>query len=284
MGLETVELCIPSYVFWPQSSPLSTPCHTTYQELTEQELCDAPWKVCLWGIVSRIVNVVGKRLHLQCVRPGFKPWVGKIPWRRAWQPTPVFLPGESHEQRSLVGYSPWGSRRVRHDWAHKCVCVCEIGALGPWARHLLNFPGLQFSHLRKSLAFCHKVGLTPLCPAHLAGTSHSCDQHTPQGPHAFPLFQLPFCHLLWPSVSPLGSTPWMSSLHHLLASTHTTPTPLLSTKCSYKLPVFTVLMTRVSSCFLRLLLFSLVFMCVSFPPPGSQRERFGWCLLQSWVY
>ena len=36
----------------------------------------------------------------------FYPWVGKIPWRRAWQPTPVFLPGESHGQRSLAGYSP----------------------------------------------------------------------------------------------------------------------------------------------------------------------------------
>ena len=35
------------------------------------------------------------------------PWVGKIPWRRKWQPTPVFLPGEFHGQRSLVGYSPW---------------------------------------------------------------------------------------------------------------------------------------------------------------------------------
>jgi len=34
-------------------------------------------------------------------------WVGKIPWRREWQPTPVFLPGESHGQRSLAGYSPW---------------------------------------------------------------------------------------------------------------------------------------------------------------------------------
>ena len=42
------------------------------------------------------------------LRPGFYPWVEKIPWRRAWQPTPVFLPGESHGQRSLVGYSPWG--------------------------------------------------------------------------------------------------------------------------------------------------------------------------------
>ena len=41
-------------------------------------------------------------------RPGFDPWVGKIPWRRAWQPTLVFLLGESHGQRSLAGYSPWG--------------------------------------------------------------------------------------------------------------------------------------------------------------------------------
>jgi len=35
-------------------------------------------------------------------------WVGKIPWRREWQPTAVFLPGESHGQRNLWGYSPWG--------------------------------------------------------------------------------------------------------------------------------------------------------------------------------
>ena len=41
---------------------------------------------------------------------GFDPWVGTIPWRRAWQPTPVFLPGESHGQRSLVDYSPWGHK------------------------------------------------------------------------------------------------------------------------------------------------------------------------------
>ena len=41
-------------------------------------------------------------------RHGFDPWVGKIPWRRKWQPTPVFLPGKSHGQRSLVGYSPRG--------------------------------------------------------------------------------------------------------------------------------------------------------------------------------
>ena len=42
---------------------------------------------------------------------GFDPWVGKIPRRRKWQPTPVFLPGESCGQGSLVGYSPWGCKK-----------------------------------------------------------------------------------------------------------------------------------------------------------------------------
>ena len=41
---------------------------------------------------------------------GFDPGVGKIPWRRKWQPTPVLLPGETHGGRSLVGYSPWGCK------------------------------------------------------------------------------------------------------------------------------------------------------------------------------
>ena len=38
------------------------------------------------------------------------PWVRKIPWRRAWQPTPLFLPGKFHAQRNLVAYSPWGHK------------------------------------------------------------------------------------------------------------------------------------------------------------------------------
>ena len=40
----------------------------------------------------------------------FNPWVRKIPWRREWQPIPVFLPGEFHGQKSLAGYSPWGCK------------------------------------------------------------------------------------------------------------------------------------------------------------------------------
>ena len=42
----------------------------------------------------------------------FDPWVRKIPWRRAWKPTPVFLPEEFYGQRSLVGYSPWGHKEL----------------------------------------------------------------------------------------------------------------------------------------------------------------------------
>ena len=52
----------------------------------------------------------GKESACQCRRCAFDPWVGKIPWRRKCQPTPVFLPGKSHGQRSLVGYSPWGCK------------------------------------------------------------------------------------------------------------------------------------------------------------------------------
>ena len=55
----------------------------------------------------------------ECERPGFNPWVMKIPWRREWQATPVFLPGKSHGQRSLGwgrggegGYSPWGHKEL----------------------------------------------------------------------------------------------------------------------------------------------------------------------------
>ena len=47
------------------------------------------------------------------------PWVRKIPWRRKWSPTPVFLPGESHGQRRLGSNSPWGHKRVRHNWVTK---------------------------------------------------------------------------------------------------------------------------------------------------------------------
>ena len=54
----------------------------------------------------------------RCKRCRFDCWVRKIPWRRQWQPTPVFLPEKFHGQRSLVGYSPWG-HKVRPHSAHR---------------------------------------------------------------------------------------------------------------------------------------------------------------------
>ena len=57
----------------------------------------------------------GKRIHLQCRRPGFDPCVGKIPWKRAWQSTPLFLPGESQWTEETGGLQSMGSQKVRHD-------------------------------------------------------------------------------------------------------------------------------------------------------------------------
>ena len=57
----------------------------------------------------------GKESARQCrryKRRGFNPCFRKIPWNRKWQPTPVFLPGKSHGQRNLVGYSPWGCKEL----------------------------------------------------------------------------------------------------------------------------------------------------------------------------
>ena len=53
------------------------------------------------------------------VGPGFNPWVGKIPWRRKWQPTPVLLPGKFYGWRNLVGYIPWGHKESdMAEWLH----------------------------------------------------------------------------------------------------------------------------------------------------------------------
>ena len=69
---------------------------------------------CHWGLCAFFFStfrffylaIMGMGYH------GFYLWVGKIPWRRKWQPTPVSLPGKSHGQRSLVGCSPWGCKEL----------------------------------------------------------------------------------------------------------------------------------------------------------------------------
>ena len=83
---------------------------------------------------------VSKKIWLQCRRCRFDPWFGKISWRRKWQPTLVFLPGDFHGQRSLVGSSPWGHKESE-SWAVKKAECQRIDAFELWCwRRLLRVP------------------------------------------------------------------------------------------------------------------------------------------------
>ena len=79
--------------------------NTLLSKLAKEKCFQGPSPV---SPAASLVAQIVKKLP-QCRRCRFKPW-GKFPWRWEWQPTPVFLPGEFHGQRSLVGYSPWGSK------------------------------------------------------------------------------------------------------------------------------------------------------------------------------
>ena len=78
-----------------------------------------------WSLVRHPAHLLHQLKWDACGLHGW-PWLRKIPWRRKWQPTPVFLPGESHGQRSPSGYSPWGCR-VRQDWSDS---ACMHGTTG----------------------------------------------------------------------------------------------------------------------------------------------------------
>ena len=67
----------------------------------------------------------------------FDSWVGKIPWRRKWPPTPAFLPGEFHGQRRLAGYSPWGHKESgRTEHMHSMEGVQTRGNLWCQGQHV----------------------------------------------------------------------------------------------------------------------------------------------------
>ena len=84
-----------------------------------------------WGLIKTHL------LMQRHKRGGFHPWVGKIPWRRAWQPTPVFLPGESPWAEELSGLRSIGSQRVGHYWSDLAKgqrCVKHMGDRSTTAR------------------------------------------------------------------------------------------------------------------------------------------------------
>ena len=89
----------------------------------------------------------GKKSACQCKRPRrcrFNPWVGKISWSRKWQPTPVFLPGESYGQKSLVGYR-LGSQRVRRNWSDLPCTHLSRGE--PWVLYHIDFRSTRMDFL-----------------------------------------------------------------------------------------------------------------------------------------
>ena len=86
------------------ASPKAEPCSEAAL-LTGWGFLDQIMKEWLYGWASPVAQQERYRSHR---RRRFNPWVGKIPRRRTWPPTPVFLSGEPHRQRSLAGYSPWG--------------------------------------------------------------------------------------------------------------------------------------------------------------------------------
>ena len=87
------------------------------------------------------------------------PGSGRAPWRRQWQPTPAFLPEKFHGQRSLAGYSPWGSQRLRHDWAHthKQFNLSQV-----WSLLFVFF--LFLPHYTACEIFVLQLGIEPMCP------------------------------------------------------------------------------------------------------------------------
>ena len=107
------------WIRWPHSLLHPSPCPRSWYPLDAIEC----WPLQLGMIILRVICIVivlsissevrrEARPSLQCRRPGYDSWVGEIPWRRKCQPSPVFLPGESHGQRSLAGYSPWGHKEL----------------------------------------------------------------------------------------------------------------------------------------------------------------------------
>ena len=114
----------------------------------------------LWGFPGGSDD---KESTCQCRRPRFHPWVWKIPWRRARQPTPVFLPGEFRGQRSLAGYSPQ-DRKESDVTGHACFLACVVALVCHPARRktvgaLLLGP---LTHTFKHQLTCH--------------SAHSCTQ------------------------------------------------------------------------------------------------------------
>ena len=89
--------------------------------------------------------------YTRCRKCEFDPWIRRIPWRRKWRPTPVFLPGKFHGQRSLVGYSPWGHKRVRDDLATKQQYCLHLFTKKFLLAFLMRFSQIEINTSREKI-------------------------------------------------------------------------------------------------------------------------------------
>ena len=101
----------------------------------------------VWAsLVAQMVKIC-----LQCRRPGFNAWVGKIPWRRKWLPTPVFWPGEFHGQRSLAALQSMGSQLDMTEWlslhlileGYTFLRICPFLPSCPFYQHIVAHSSLM---------------------------------------------------------------------------------------------------------------------------------------------
>ena len=106
----------------------------------------------------------------------------KIPWRRKWQPTPVFLPGKFHGQKSLVGCSPWGCKRVGQDWATENVRMNPITLLRERWMEVWNRPRNKSSESAKEYKHVNFEINIPASVTLRCNLGKSCNLFMPQFP------------------------------------------------------------------------------------------------------
>ena len=155
-----------------------------------------PSYTCFWA--SQVFS--GNESAWKFRRCGFDRWVSKIPWRRKWQFTPVFLPGKSHGQRSLEGYSPWSSKRARHDFVTKQQKQIPV-FIHKYLFHLF------WQFIFSSIQFSHSVMSYSLWPHELQHVRLPCPSPIPRAySHSCPLSQ--WCHPITSSSGiPFSSCP-----------------------------------------------------------------------------
>ena len=91
-------------------------------------------QTCTWIFIIGVPWLRWQRIHLQCGRPGFYPRVGKMPWRKAWQTTPVLFPEETPWTEEPDGLQSMGSQRVGHDWVTKHTQPSRVSKANPFTK------------------------------------------------------------------------------------------------------------------------------------------------------